>query len=146
MIALAGKKRFVPSRIAFIPYNNLNSIRYTIHCQLQISSACGKESPNQPISQSPIDNSYLYHMSPRSSSFYNGAAIICGIWFILTSSLWVYFANLVISFPIGLLGMYLWNRGRILNKENIWNKIALGLLVIGFVLAFVVLGILMYKN
>lgn len=69
-------------------------------------------------------------------------SIICGTWFLVTSWIWVYFANLMFSYPVALLGLFLWSRGKKLNPGSKANPIALWLLIAGLVIslsAFVIL-------
>jgi phosphoglycerol transferase MdoB-like AlkP superfamily enzyme len=47
------------------------------------------------------------------------SALLASVWFLLTSWIWVYFMNLVVSFPIGLLAFVFWNLGR---KSGIMSK------------------------
>jgi hypothetical protein len=73
-------------------------------------------------------------------------SIICGTWFVMTSWLWVYFANLFISFPVGLIGLFLWIRGKKLNPGSKANKIAIGLFIGGLVTSLIALLILLFAN
>jgi hypothetical protein len=73
-------------------------------------------------------------------------AIICGTWFLVTSWIWVYFANLIISYPIGLIGLLLWWRGKKLNPGSKANQIALWLLIAGLVISITALIILYFFN
>ena len=71
------------------------------------------------------------------------AALICAIWFALTAWMWGYLANLVIAYPIGLLGLFLWYRGRKSPPISKLNHVALGCLVFGMISSIAVL--FMYK-
>lgn len=73
-------------------------------------------------------------------------SIICGTWFLVTSWVWAYFANLIISYPVALLGLFLWSRGKKLNPGSRANKIALWLLIAGFVISIIALIILLFNN
>jgi hypothetical protein len=73
-------------------------------------------------------------------------SIICGTWFLVTSWIWVYFANLIISYPVALLGLFLWSRGKKLNPGSKANPIALWLLIAGLVISVIALIILLFNN
>jgi hypothetical protein len=73
-------------------------------------------------------------------------AIICGTWFLVTSWIWVYFANLIISYPVALLGLFLWSRGKKLNPGSKANQIALWLLISGLVISVISFVILYLSN
>lgn len=73
-------------------------------------------------------------------------AIICGTWFLVTSWFWVYFANLIFSYPVALLGMFLWSRGKKLNPGSKANPIALWLHVAGLSISIIALLILLFNN
>jgi hypothetical protein len=73
-------------------------------------------------------------------------AIICGTWFLVTSWVWVYFANLIISYPVALLGLFLWSRGKKLNPGSKANLIALCLLIAGLVISIISFVILFFYN
>lgn len=77
---------------------------------------------------------------------YNVFAIICGTWFLLTSWIWPYFANLVISYPVGLVGIFLWSRGKARNSDSRANPVALWLHISGFVISMMSLAILLLYN
>lgn len=77
---------------------------------------------------------------------YNTLAIICGIWFLLFSPMWPYFANLVLGFPVGLLGMFFWNKGRKIDPNNKANKVALIIHLAGVVISIVSLVLLALFN
>jgi nicotinamide riboside transporter PnuC len=73
-------------------------------------------------------------------------AIICGTWFLVTSWIWVYFANLMFSYPVALLGLFLWSRGKKFNPGSKANPIALWLHIAGFVVSVIALIILLFNN
>ena len=58
-------------------------------------------------------------------------ALICAIWFALTGYFWAYFANVIISFPFGLIAFLLWRRTWKIDKSNKLNKAVLIVLLIG---------------
>lgn len=73
-------------------------------------------------------------------------AIICGTWFLVTGWIWVYFANLIISYPVALIGMFLWWRGKKLNPGSRANLIALWLHLAGLVISLITLLFLFINN
>lgn len=73
-------------------------------------------------------------------------AIICGTWFLVTSWFWLYYANLIISYPVGLIGLFLWSRGKKLNPGSRANPIALWLLIAGLATSLIALVILFFFN
>jgi hypothetical protein len=77
---------------------------------------------------------------------YNIIAICCGLWFILSGSIWVYLANVFISFPFALLGFFLWYHARKNGSTDNWNRAALILLSIGAVMSVVTLVVLLVTN
>ena len=73
----------------------------------------------------------------------NLLALLCGIWFVLTSWLWADLANLVISYPVGLVGFLLWNLGRKRAPHSRLNRVAFALLLTGLVAS--VVSFFLYK-
>lgn len=73
-------------------------------------------------------------------------SIICGTWFLVTGWVWAYFANLMFSYPVALLGLFLWSRGKKLNPGSKANLIALWLFVAGLVISLIALIILLFNN
>lgn len=73
-------------------------------------------------------------------------AIICGMWFLATSWLWVYYANLIFSFPVALLGTFLWSRGRKINPGSRANPIAKWLLMAGVITSVISFVVLFFAN
>lgn len=71
-------------------------------------------------------------------------AIICGTWFLATSWVWSYFANLMFSYPVALLGLFLWSRGKKLNPGSKANPVALWLFIAGMVTSLISLVILFF--
>ncbi len=39
-------------------------------------------------------------------------AIVTAVWFALTGSFWAYYANVVLSFPFGILSAFIWYKQR----------------------------------
>jgi hypothetical protein len=62
---------------------------------------------------------------------YNLFALLGGIWFLLTGWMWGFLANLVLAYPIGVIGFLFWYRGRRLAPGKLLNRIALGFFVAG---------------
>jgi hypothetical protein len=67
------------------------------------------------------------------------ASMVCGVWFMLTSWVWAYLANVFISFPVGILGVVFWVIAKKLNPQNKWNRLAIILHLIGLASAVIVL-------
>ena len=75
--------------------------------------------------------------------YYSAFSIALGIWFCLTSWLWVYYMNIVFSFPAALLGMFLWWKGRNSGEHPTVNKIALYVHITGLVISLTALAFLL---
>ncbi|HYG02610.1 MAG TPA: hypothetical protein VD927_09195 [Chryseosolibacter sp.] len=73
-------------------------------------------------------------------------ATICAIWFLATGWMWVYYINLVVSFPVALIGFYCWKKGKHAANPSTLNKIAFWLYVVGFVGSFGSLAVLLIFN
>lgn len=80
------------------------------------------------------------------ASLYFYSALICSIWFLLTSFLWSYYVNLVFSFPVGFLGLVLWNNGRKKEVSGKRFKIIPVLLILGLLSALISLIIFLMYN
>lgn len=78
--------------------------------------------------------------------FYSIGALICALWFLMTGWLWVYFANLVISMPFGLLGFYFWSKARNLDPANKLVKTSLIILILGILVSIATLIALLIEN
>lgn len=50
-------------------------------------------------------------MSSRNKT-YSIIALICSIWFVLFGWAWTYLVNVVLVFPIAIVGVILWRRSR----------------------------------
>lgn len=70
---------------------------------------------------------------------YNLIAIICAAIFLLTGWMWTYFMNLFIAYPVGLIGLFFWYKGKVSDQKNILNTIAISLLAAGLIVSFAVL-------
>jgi hypothetical protein len=66
----------------------------------------------------------------RAQTWYT-VALIFTIWFVLTCAVWTYLANVVLSFPAGLLGLLFWRIGRKYDKELKLGRVVLWLLKFG---------------
>lgn len=73
-------------------------------------------------------------------------ALLCAIFFALTSSIWAYNAALFISLPAGLISLMLWDRGRKTDPRRARYKWVLYLLIFGSALSLGVLGVLLATN
>lgn len=60
-------------------------------------------------------------------------ALFFAIWFLLTSWMWTYFANLMFSFPVGIMGFFLWKKANDSNPGTLLNKVTLGIYIAGVV-------------
>ncbi len=70
---------------------------------------------------------------------FNIFALICSLWFLMNSSVWYYCINLIIAYPVGLLGFYIWYKGK---KTSVLSKIILWILILG--LAFSIVTFFLY--
>jgi hypothetical protein len=77
---------------------------------------------------------------------YNIASIVCGTWFLFTSSVWVYLANLIISFPVGAAGIYLYYKGRQSDPASKLNRTALVIHILGVIASLTTLIVLLIYN
>jgi phosphoglycerol transferase MdoB-like AlkP superfamily enzyme len=62
----------------------------------------------------------------------NVLALICAIWFACTGAFWPYLANVFISFPVGLLGLYFWYKARRQSAFGALHTITMLVYVAGF--------------
>lgn len=76
--------------------------------------------------------------NPRRSA-HSTIAILCGVWFCLTGWLWTFLLNLVIAYPIGLLGFCMWLTAYQVNPNDKKNTVAIALLGLGLVSSLVAL-------
>jgi len=70
---------------------------------------------------------------------YNLIAIGCASIFFLTSWMWPYLMNLFVAYPIGLIGLFFWNKGKVPDQKNIMGTIAISLLAAGLFVSFAAL-------
>jgi len=66
-------------------------------------------------------------------------SLCCAIWFALTCGGWTYFANLVISYPIGLLSFVLYATGKKTDNNQKRYRIIKFLLMGGIIFSLLVL-------
>jgi hypothetical protein len=78
--------------------------------------------------------------------YYSTFALILGVWFAITSWIWVYYVNIVIAFPAAIVGLLLWNKGRKAGENRSLNKTALIVHIFGFVVSIVALLALTIAN
>ncbi len=63
------------------------------------------------------------------------AALLCGIWFLLTGWMWTFLICLVISYPVAGLGLYFWRVANTRDPRSKVNRAARWLLTIGLVVS-----------
>jgi hypothetical protein len=80
-----------------------------------------------------------------NTNIYFYVALICAIWFVLTSWFWVYYANVFISFPVGLISLVTWYKGRKIGNEKRFNLVGI-LLISGAALSIIALICLLIFN
>ena len=71
----------------------------------------------------------------------NVGALICGVWFFFAGMVWMYWAALFFAYPIGLLGIVLWWLGKRQKMQTTFNRIVLGVFILGLVCS---VGMLVY--
>jgi hypothetical protein len=76
----------------------------------------------------------------RHNVFYY-IALLSAVWFLVTSPMWAYMVNIYISFPFGLLSLWIWNYGKNKDVRKERYKIIAVVLLLGVVVA---LGSLVY--
>ena len=79
-------------------------------------------------------------------NLYNTLSIICGTWFLLTGWIWIYYANLFISFPVAAAGIFFWSRARKIDPLSKVNRTALVIHIVGLTLSVAFLAILLFNN
>ena len=82
-------------------------------------------------------------ISLHRAGVYANLAILCGMWFLLTGWLWTYLANLVIAYPVGITGFFLWRKARALDPDNRKGQIAIAIHGLG--LAISVVSFFLYR-
>lgn len=63
------------------------------------------------------------------------AALLCGIWFLLTGWMWTFLICLVISYPVAGLGIYFWRIAHKRDPESKVNRAARWFLGLGLVVS-----------
>jgi H+/Cl- antiporter ClcA len=67
----------------------------------------------------------------------NMIALICAVWFLPMGSFWTYLGNLIVGYPVGIIGWVLWRNARKLDADSKLNKVVMWLLVAGLVCSVV---------
>lgn len=75
------------------------------------------------------------------ANYYFYPALVLAAWFMLTSPIWYYFANLFYSFPFGIISFQLYRKGKRIEKNNERFIVVAIMLIGGVVFA---LGSLIY--
>lgn len=75
----------------------------------------------------------------KKIDYYFIFGVICAVWFMLTSWFWVYYLNLIFSLPIGIIGYFLYAKGKKLNPEKENYKYILHILALGIVFSLFML-------
>ncbi len=70
-------------------------------------------------------------------NFYYYCALVCAIWFALTSGAWSYMANLVISLPIGILSLIFWQAGKKTDIRTERYRIIPKILILGIIISLI---------
>jgi len=78
-------------------------------------------------------------MSSTKANLYFFTSLILAIWFALTSYIWTYLANLIISLPFGIISLLLWRKGKEMDSRPKRYKIIAVTLVIGIILSLITL-------
>lgn len=65
------------------------------------------------------------------------------LWFLLTGWMWVYFANLIFSYPIGIMGFFLWRRAHRADPKNLLSKITFGIYIASLLIS--ILAVFLYR-
>jgi hypothetical protein len=90
----------------------------------------------KPIFQSPNRNAW-------NRDFLFILAALCAVWFLFTSYIWVYFACLFISYPVGIMAAILWYFGKRRKNNPAYYKLVPLLLLVGLTFSLVVLAYLL---
>ena len=94
----------------------------------------------QEILDSPSPNM----QSSKTDLTYNIIAFCCAIWFLITGSIWVYFANLFLGYPVAIIGIYFWYKARKEGSRDTFHKIVLAVFVTGLLTSLgVLIGLLL---
>ena len=83
-------------------------------------------------------------MKEETKAFlFNLFALLCGIWFLLTGWIWVYFANMILAYPVAIVGLLLWYRARKIAPGSLFNRVTLAFFILGFTVS--IAGLFIYK-
>jgi hypothetical protein len=80
-----------------------------------------------------------------NTNIYFYIAMICAVWFVLTSWCWVYYANVFLSFPVGIIGLVVMYKGKKIADEKRFNFVGI-LLISGAALSIIALACLLAFN
>lgn len=73
-------------------------------------------------------------------------SLICAVWFLLTSAMWIYFINVFVSFPIGIVAIFLVLAGRKVEGNTKRLKVVFIIVLTGcLVAAATLIGYLIYN-
>jgi len=78
-------------------------------------------------------------MKIQKLDVYFSISMVCAIWFALTSWLWVYYMNVVLSFPFAILSLLLWHRGKKYDSKRKRYKAIPNILILGAIVSLVTL-------
>jgi len=78
-------------------------------------------------------------------SAYNYVALLCALWFLIVGSIWTYYINIVVGYPVAILGFFLWRRGRTAENKKL-NRVVGWLLMAGLILSIGILVALIVAN
>jgi hypothetical protein len=67
---------------------------------------------------------------------YHYLALVLAIWFAISSYFWVYYINLVVSFPAGILSFYMFNKAKKQHSNLVFEKAIVFFLLTGCLTAF----------
>ena len=84
--------------------------------------------------------------SPTSATIKAFIAVVLSVWFMSTSWLWVYFVNLIVSFPAGLVAFILWLHLKKNNPTMGALKIVLACMILGVASSTIFLILLLVDN
>lgn len=70
-------------------------------------------------------------------NLYFYSSLVCALWFVLTSWCWFYLANVIFSFPVGVVSLYLWYQGQKTEVGSLRFSILKYVLVLGVASAVV---------
>lgn len=83
--------------------------------------------------------------SPKANVYFY-VSLLCAVWFMLTSWYWLYGMNLLFSFPVGLLSLFLWYQGKKREGATSRFRIVPAILVGGVVTSIAYLFLFVLKQ